>query len=133
MADVRIDVEVHRAELERQFIPIGRRAVNEVARDIEREAKRRVPVRTGHTRSTIRAHEARVSGPFRIGTEVTAGGAAVYLERGTRPHIIRARRAHALHFNWHGREVFFKSVHHPGTRARPFMSEAAAIVAARHR
>lgn len=132
---VRARVEIHRENLSREFIPIGRRAVNEVAHDIETEAKRRVPVRTGHTRATIRAHEARVRGPFTISAEVTAGGAAEFLEKSTRAHIIRARRAQALRFYWPrvGRVVFFKSVHHPGTQAHPFMTEAAAIVAARHR
>lgn len=43
---------------------------------------------------------------------------------GTRPHIIRARRAKALRFDMGGRTVFAKQVHHPGTRANNFLGEA---------
>lgn len=40
-----------------------------------------------------------------------------YYEFGTRPHIIRARNAHALRFMMDGQLVFAKYVHHPGTQA----------------
>lgn len=49
---------------------------------------------------------------------------------GTRPHIIRPRRAQALRFRMGGRIVFAKLVHHPGTRARPFLDRALREVAA---
>jgi hypothetical protein len=133
MANVRVDVEINRENLSSEFLRIGRRAVNETSEEIAAEARRRVPVRTGHTRSTIRTIPARAAGPFDIRGAVTAGGATQFLEKGTRPHIIRARRAAALRFEMGGRVVFARSVHHPGTRARPFLTEAAAVVAARHR
>jgi hypothetical protein len=136
MADVvRVRVETNTNALRREVYTAGRRRVNEVAREIEREAKRIVPVRTGHTRSTIQAHPARITGPWNVSASVSAGGAAKFITKGTRPHIIRARRAAALHFFWRkaGRDVFFKSVHHPGTIAYPFMDIAAARVAARNR
>jgi len=47
---------------------------------------------------------------------------AVYVERGTRPHEIVARRARALRFVWRGSVVFFRRVLHPGTRPDPFIS-----------
>ena len=43
---------------------------------------------------------------------------------GTRPHVIRPRRAKALRFDSGGRTVFAKVVHHPGTRANNFLAEA---------
>lgn len=43
---------------------------------------------------------------------------------GTRPHIIRPRRAKALRFEVGGRVVFSKIVHHPGTRANNFLARA---------
>ncbi|PWI06533.1 hypothetical protein DIZ27_32860 [Streptomyces sp. NWU339] len=43
---------------------------------------------------------------------------------GTRPHIIRPRRAKALRFETGGRVVFAKRVRHPGTRANPFLQRA---------
>jgi hypothetical protein len=51
---------------------------------------------------------------------------AKFLEHGTRPHVIRARRARYLRFFWRkvGRLVFFKSVNHPGTRPYKFLERA---------
>ncbi|MFF5655197.1 hypothetical protein [[Kitasatospora] papulosa] len=43
---------------------------------------------------------------------------------GTRPHIIRPRRASALRFETGGRVVFARMVRHPGTRANNFMARA---------
>lgn len=43
---------------------------------------------------------------------------------GTRPHIIRPRRAKALRFEVSGRVVFSKMVRHPGTRANNFLGRA---------
>jgi hypothetical protein len=43
---------------------------------------------------------------------------------GTRPHLIRPRRARALRFTVGGDVVFAKLVRHPGTRANNFMSRA---------
>jgi len=40
----------------------------------------------------------------------------------TRPHVIKARNAQALRFNWPkaGGVVYFKQVHHPGTKGNPW-------------
>lgn len=43
---------------------------------------------------------------------------------GTRPHIIRPRRARALRFEVEGRVVFSAFVRHPGTRPNNFMARA---------
>ncbi|MFC9604538.1 hypothetical protein ACFTTN_13900 [Streptomyces niveus] len=43
---------------------------------------------------------------------------------GTRPHIIRPRRAKALRFQVGGRVVFAAYVRHPGTRPNDFMGRA---------
>lgn len=72
------------------------------------------------------------------GAEVKAGGAAVYLESGTRPHVIRPRRKKMLRFaaSAGGRRlsgaprrgadvVFARRVNHPGTKAYPFLGPAA--------
>ena len=49
---------------------------------------------------------------------------AVWLEKGTPPHLIKARRAAFLHFFWPkaGRWIRTRSVNHPGTKAYQFMS-----------
>lgn len=43
---------------------------------------------------------------------------------GTRPHLIRPRRAKALRFEVGGDVVFSKLVRHPGTRPNPFLQRA---------
>ena len=49
---------------------------------------------------------------------------------GTRPHIIRPKRAQALRFRVGGRVVYARVVRHPGTKARPFLDRALREVAA---
>jgi hypothetical protein len=49
---------------------------------------------------------------------------AAAVNDGTRPHIIRPRNAQALRFRIGGRVVYARVVHHPGTRANPFLDRA---------
>jgi hypothetical protein len=100
-----------------------------------REGKLRVARKTGTTGRTIRMTRV---------TETTAlvevGGAGVYLERGTKPHIIRPHGkflrfpASGVATTLGGRVrtgtarklgnaayVFARVVHHPGTKAQPFL------------
>ncbi|MER6975686.1 hypothetical protein [Streptomyces carpinensis] len=50
--------------------------------------------------------------------------ATLYVLNGTRPHIIRPRRAKALRFEADGQVVYSKIVWHPGTHANNFLGEA---------
>ena len=75
------------------------------------------------TRSSIR-HSLR--GP--LSGFVTAAGAAKFLEYGTRPHTITARRAKMLRFVQGGVVRFARTVHHPGTKPTHFMRDAAELV-----
>ncbi|MFJ1607060.1 hypothetical protein ACIOHS_27360 [Streptomyces sp. NPDC088253] len=50
--------------------------------------------------------------------------ATLYVLEGTRPHLIRARRAKALRFEIDGQVVFAKVVRHPGTRPNNFLGQA---------
>ncbi|MET8609827.1 hypothetical protein [Streptomyces misionensis] len=50
--------------------------------------------------------------------------ATLYVLEGTRPHIIRPRRAKVLRFEVDGRVVYSSVVHHPGTRANNFLGRA---------
>lgn len=50
---------------------------------------------------------------------------AIYLEHGTRPHRITARRKKYLRFVVGGKVFLRKTVFHPGTRATKFFSHAA--------
>lgn len=51
---------------------------------------------------------------------------AIYVERGTAPHLIRPVNASVLAFEGSsGEMVFTRLVRHPGTRPNPFMKRAA--------
>jgi len=91
-------------------------------------AKQEAPRRTGNLIRNLRATPFKMTGDYK-----GEGGVEVDLDKvpyagfvmyGTRPHVIRARRAKALHFRMGGREVFCKSVNHPGTRPNRFMERA---------
>lgn len=49
---------------------------------------------------------------------------ASFLEEGTKPHVIQARKARALRFVKDGNVVFTKSVNHPGTKPTFWFSKA---------
>lgn len=77
------------------------------------------------------------------GKKITAGientaSYAMYVHEGTRPHVIRPRRAQVLYFVSPGRgayppgPVFAKQVHHPGTKPRPWLRMAAREVSRKH-
>jgi len=63
------------------------------------------------------------------GIEFQAGSAVPYtlfVDQGTEPHPIHAKNAPYLHFYWPkvGKEVWFKSVHHPGNKPYKFLERA---------
>ena len=88
------------------------------AAEASAKATTRFHDKTGGTRQSIRGQ---VTGNHGF---VRADGAAHFLEWGTAPHFIAAKNASALRFTVGGQTIFRKSVHHPGTRERPFMREA---------
>lgn len=128
-------VEINEAGLERQAGPILRGKHRSLTRRIANQARANVPVRSGALGRSIEELP-QTYRPFRASGGVKAGGGfervnyAAAVHEGSRPHIIRARNAGALHFFWQGREVFRKSVFHPGVRARPFLRNAARQVVA---
>jgi len=85
---------------------------------VNREAKIEAPVRTGRLRSSIRS---RIQ-PFKGIVEPTVDY-AIYVHEGTSAHIIRPVRRKALY--WKGAKHPVKMVHHPGTKANPFMKRGA--------
>ena len=85
------------------------------------------PVRTGRLRRSIQSTLKRGKDFVEafIGPTVSY---AVFVERGTKPHIIRPVYARYLRFEVAGRIVFAREVHHPGTRPNPFVRRTAEIV-----
>ncbi|WP_410091266.1 HK97 gp10 family phage protein [Streptomyces sp. adm13(2018)] len=125
MARIRLD----RAALNRTFRATSRSEGEIAARQVVARAKVLAPVDTGRLRSSIRVERRSTFGlrqRWTVGSDVEY---APMVNDGTRPHIIRPRRAKALKFKVGGRTVYAKVVHHPGTRARPFLDRALADVA----
>jgi HK97 gp10 family phage protein len=80
----------------------------------------KAPVRTGRMLGSIRKDVR--------GLEATIGPTvpyAIYVEYGTAPHEIQPVNASVLRFEVGGRIIFTHLVHHPGTRAQPFIRETA--------
>jgi hypothetical protein len=79
------------------------------------------PRRTGYLASTIIKEV--VDGEASIDALASY---AVYIVKGTRPHVIRPVNASVLAFETaDGRMVFTHLVNHPGTKPNPFMQQAA--------
>lgn len=94
------------AELEREMV----RAFGLAVRD---EARREAPVKTGTLRKSIVLDKGRVLAKAPHG---------LYVHEGTKPHVIRARRAPVLAFRGRdGQMVFRRSVNHPGNKPNPFL------------
>lgn len=125
-ARTRVDTQIAESALAAKVQPILAARLASVTRRIANQARADVPVKTGNLGRSIREDEIRFIGPFVAESGVTAHApysAAVH--QGTRPHVIRPRRAEALRFEIGGRVVFSKLVHHPGVRGRPFLRNAA--------
>ena len=86
-----------------------------LATDLVNELAKAAPVDTGNLKNSI---DYRIKGST---IEIFMNEYALYVEFGTPPHIIRAKNAKALHFKVGGKDVFAKSVNHPGTRPQPFI------------
>lgn len=126
MARIRLD----RAALNRQLRGASRSELETAARQVMNRAKVLAPVDTGRLRSSIRIESRRT---FALRSVYTVGSDVEYADMvhgGTRPHIIRPRTKQVLRFKVGGRYVYARVVHHPGTRARPFLDRALREVAA---
>lgn len=109
--------------------PVAKRLIRD-AQTVTKGAKRRCPVspagsgdnRSGHLRSSISWDLVRdADGLYAdVGTDVDYG---LYVEVGTKPHVIRSTGLWPLRNRRTG-QVFGLVVHHPGTRAQPYLRPA---------
>jgi HK97 gp10 family phage protein len=87
------------------------------------EMEARVPVDTGNLRRSLQ---------IKVGTDKVVIGPnteqapyAIYVERGTQPHVITPKKpGGVLRFKVGGTWVYARKVHHPGTQAQPFIEPA---------
>lgn len=107
-----------------------RNALAAGAQIVETEALARVPRRTGRLAETLRVRTSIQSSKGLVHARVIAGNGrdvfyAHMVEGGTKPHVIRVKRARELAVGGHGVGVVFRrEVQHPGAKARPFMVPA---------
>jgi len=100
------------------------RAVEQSVFLVEGEAKRLAPVNKqtggGNLRQSIKASmKTSYVGEVDVGAKYAAA-----VHEGTRPHVIEARNKKVLANRRQG-QFFGKKVNHPGTKAQPFLREAA--------
>lgn len=100
------------------------------AHAVAAKARQFVPVRTGKLRNSIKVDQSRTDiGRFQSGYDVAADTAyARFVHDGTRPHTILGNPL--LVFQIGSQTIFTPRVNHPGTRARPFLVDAARAVMA---
>jgi hypothetical protein len=120
---VSVEVRIDRGRLARMLRSRGGMMARHLRRRNERVARRAEQLAPGSMGRYI-SHRI-VEGPRGLTGVVTCDHpATVYVINGTRPHVIRPRRAKALKFTVDGRTVFATVVHHPGTKANNFLAEA---------
>lgn len=108
---------------------ILQRRMRQIIRLVAADARVNAPVDTGRMAQAIKEDPIVSEGPFRVIGGVTSHAPySAFVHMGTRPHVIRPRNASALRFQSGGQTVFASSVNHPGTRARPFLTNAVARV-----
>ncbi len=110
-------------DLRRAFLGGSRNAAEEFGGQVYRVAVREAPVRTGALRRSLRTTTNLTFRGWaaRVGSDLEY---ASFVHDGTRPHVIRPRRARALRFTIGGRVVFAARVNHPGTRPNRFLDRA---------
>ena len=107
----------HQSQITTQQVLI--RASNQILAEMES----RVPVKTGKLRDSLRIEvdPDRVT----IGPNQNIADYGGYVEFGTKPHVIRPKKpGGVLVFKMNGMTVYAKKVHHPGTKAQPFVRPA---------
>lgn len=98
------------------FKPIGRAWGN---RTVDRY-RPSVPVVTGKTRKSFR-----VSSATQKRARVSGSYIAYFIDKGPKPHTIKAKTGGTLVFKGNRGTVFAKQVHHRGYRGRPFRARQA--------
>ncbi|MFJ1459741.1 hypothetical protein [Nocardia sp. N2S4-5] len=121
---------IDRDQLARQVTGVGgimTRQVARLARRITNRGSQNAPVDTGNMRRQIVTDPITFTPGHVHGGVTSRANYSRWVHDGTAPHIIRPRNTKALRFTVDGRTVFARYVNHPGTRARPFLVNAARV------
>jgi Ser-tRNA(Ala) deacylase AlaX len=109
-------LEEHRDEFDKQLENMVRSLTDIAARWVTREA----PRKTGNLKASTRKEFNGDSGHVYV-----SNSQATYFDcvvDGTRPHDIKPKNGQALY--WPGASYPVKVVHHPGTKANPYLDKA---------
>lgn len=98
------------------------KAMRESVRDLHRQAVREAPVNKQSGGGNLRQMIDSSSSATR-GTVISRAKYSEYVHEGTRPHIIRPKRARVL-ANRRTGQFFGRKVNHPGTRPNPYLKRA---------
>jgi len=126
-----IGIKQLRARLD--AVKTNKGALRLVAQQGVKEAKFLVPRKTANLARTIRVGTVTDTTATVVAGGTTKVGYAIYVERGTRPHVIRSKPG-GPPLSWGGKRTlagglrkgskptnFARSVRHPGTRAQPYL------------
>jgi phage gpG-like protein len=100
-----------------------RTLLQRVVLTVEGNVKRSTPVKTGNLRRSITSRVEAAGERGVVGTAVTYARA---VHEGTKPHDIVPVHAKALAFKIGGTKIVRQRVHHPGTKAQPFLTDGLA-------
>lgn len=107
--------------LRRTLTDAATRLIREGQRLVIATARHRSPVDTGALRLSHRPGNITIRGTRVTGDVTAEQDYAMAVHEGSRPHVIRPRRAQALTWGSGADRVFARSVNHPGSSPRPWL------------
>lgn len=123
----RVEVTTNQAETHRVFMRFADKDAKERATKVFKKAKTEAPVgKTGALRAGLKLQQSRdTRGRWASGWEVVSTAAhTLFVIKGTRPHRIEGKPLLAFFWPVLGRNVVFRHVNHPGTKANDFLTRA---------
>ena len=129
MFTVKVDTSGMRRALEnfrRELHEAAQESLRQAAREAQTAAILAIKAQTKRHTGDLEDNWGQVwLGPYELRLK-NFSGHADFIEKGTKPHRIQAKRARALAFQAGGRTIFRRVVNHPGTTPRPFIALAMA-------
>lgn len=106
--------------LRQKLIQQAEDAISAATDDMVADLKDGAPYLTGETKAEIYADPISSRSPQFSSKITSPTPQGEWVEDGTSPHLIVPVNAQALHFFIGSKEIFTKSVNHPGTPPRPW-------------
>lgn len=118
-----MDVDLKGKEDISMFSAITKETGLNIAKDAQENVRKNKNVDTQKLLKSI--NSTHLESENMIESTIKAGAShAVFIEEGTKAHVIRPKNKSFLAFYADGKQVFAKKVNHPGTKAYPFLEPA---------